>query len=120
MLPAPTTTAVSTPSRWTLMTSSATASIVARSMPYSRSPISDSPESFSRMRRKTGRGSARVVTASSGRTVTSAAQLEPLELENLRAFIGERLSDLLRRVVDPLLVGKHIGAEEALVEHPID
>src|SRR5438067_8574586 len=120
MLPAPTTTAVSTPSRWTLTISCATASIVARSIPYSRSPMSDSPDSFKRMRRNTGRTSARATTTSSGLMLTSAAQLEPLELEHLRPFVAECLLDLLRGVMDPLLVRQHVGAEESLVQHALD
>jgi hypothetical protein len=69
MFPAPTTIPVSTPEVCTSTISSAIASIVPRSMPYSRSPISDSPESFSRMRRKTGRSSVAVATASSELTL---------------------------------------------------
>jgi hypothetical protein len=73
MFPAPTTIAVSTPEVCTSTISCAIASIVARSMPYSRSPISDSPESFSRMRRKTGRSSVAGVAASSEETVIGRA-----------------------------------------------
>jgi len=50
MFPAPTTTAVSTPREWTSTISSPSRSTVARSRPYSRDPISASPESFSRTR----------------------------------------------------------------------
>src|SRR5712691_4208902 len=120
MFPAPTTIPVSTPLAWTSTISSATASIVSRSMPYSRSPISDSPDSLSRMRRKTGRALCDTTADSSDRTLTSAAQLEPLELEHLGTLVRERLADLLAGVVDPLLVDEHIGAEEALVQHPVD
>src|SRR5438034_8080947 len=89
-------------------------------MPYSRSPISDSPDSFNRRRRKTGSGSAGATTTSSGRTLTSAAELEPLELEDLRTLVRQRPPDLLRRVVDPFLFGQHVRTEEPLVQHPLD
>src|SRR5687768_18547836 len=56
MLPAPTTTAISTPWARTSPTWVATRSIWAGSVPYSRSPISASPESFSRTRLKRGSG----------------------------------------------------------------
>src|SRR3954467_14999398 len=50
MLPPPTTTATSTPSAWTRSTCSAMALMRSGSAPYSRAPISASPESFRRMR----------------------------------------------------------------------
>src|SRR5690349_7997552 len=49
-----------------------------------------------------------------------AAELEALELEHLGALLAERVRDLLRGVVDPLLVEQHVRTEEALVEHPFD
>src|SRR4051794_38024981 len=52
MLPPPTTTATSTPSACTRRTCSAMASMRSGSAPYSRSPMSASPESFRRMRSK--------------------------------------------------------------------
>src|SRR3954466_7147886 len=55
MLPPPTTTATSTPRSCCLRPCSAIASIRPGSAPYSRSPMSASPESFSRMRLKAGR-----------------------------------------------------------------
>src|SRR5919201_53435 len=120
MFPAPTTIAISTPSAWTATISSATASIVARSIPYSRSPISDSPESFSRMRRKTGRPASARATVSSDCTAISADQREALELQHLRALFAEHLADRLGGVVDPLLVRQDAVGEEALVEHALD
>src|SRR5579875_3781374 len=54
MLPPPTTIAISTPRRWTRATSAAIASTRAGSVPYSRSPISASPESFSSTRANIG------------------------------------------------------------------
>src|SRR5919199_1519813 len=86
--------------------SSAIASTVGRSMPYSRSPIIASPESLSRIRWKTG----------------SATQGEALELEHLGALLGEGLGHGLRLVVDPGLVEEDAAAlrEEALVHHSVD
>src|SRR5918995_4935959 len=52
MLPAPTTIATSTPRPRTSPTWFAIRSICPGSVPYSRSPISASPESFSRIRLK--------------------------------------------------------------------
>src|SRR3954470_7929700 len=52
MFPPPTTTATSTPSACTRSTCSAMALMRSGSAPYSRSPISASPESFRRMRSK--------------------------------------------------------------------
>ena len=51
MFPPPTTIATSTPRRWTAATSFAIASTRSGSVPYSRLPISASPESFSSTRR---------------------------------------------------------------------
>src|SRR5919198_1389222 len=100
------TIATSTPRSRTSRISAAIASTVGRSMPYSRSPISASPESFRRMRWKTGSGT----------------QGEALELEHLGALLCERLGHSLRLVVDPGLVEEDAAAlcEEALVHHPVD
>src|SRR5690242_9587148 len=54
MLPPPTTIAVSTPRRCVSATSAAIAFTHSGSVPYSRSPISASPDSLSRIRRNTG------------------------------------------------------------------
>src|SRR5271167_3127528 len=54
MLPAPTTIATSTPWSRTAVTCRATATTRSGSVPYSRSPISASPESFNRIRLKAG------------------------------------------------------------------
>src|SRR3954452_22243124 len=54
MLPAPTTIASSTPSSWTRAISAATARTRSGSVPYSREPMRDSPESLIRTRLKTG------------------------------------------------------------------
>src|ERR671933_2589456 len=98
--------ATSTPCSRTSRISAAISSTVGRSMPYSRSPISASPESLSRIRWKAG----------------SATQGEALELEHLGAFLRQGLADRLRLVVDPGLVEEDAAAlrEEALVHHPVD
>src|SRR6476646_1347110 len=75
------------------------------------------------MRRNIDRASSGAATVSSGCTVTlsrSAAQLEPLELQHLRALLAERVADLLGGIVDPLLVDEHVRSEEALVQHPLN
>ena len=56
MLPAPTTIATSTPRSRIAATWRAIRSTSAASVPYSSSPISASPESFSRMRLNWGSG----------------------------------------------------------------
>src|SRR5918912_2507639 len=55
MLPAPCTTATSTPRSCTPLIWAAIASTRAGSVPYSRSPMSASPDSLRRMRSKAGR-----------------------------------------------------------------
>src|SRR5947209_14931219 len=70
MLPPPTTIATSTPRRWVVATSVAIAVTQSGSVPYSRSPIRASPESFSRIRRNTG-------GAMSGAAGVSAADGKP-------------------------------------------
>src|SRR5579864_2495381 len=111
-------------------------------MPWSRVPISASPESFSRMRRNTGAPSDACTAACSDRTVIpapapakpvpplphglrlayacSSGEHEELELEHLAAGFLQRLADGLRGVVDPLLVDEDVRAEEALVQHALD
>src|SRR5918995_7350861 len=54
MLPAPCTTATSTPRSCTPLICAAIAFTRPGSVPYSRSPMSASPDSFRRMRSKTG------------------------------------------------------------------
>src|SRR3954469_21467732 len=54
MLPAPRTMPISTPRSWTVLICSATALRRSGSVPYSSEPIRDSPDSFSRIRLKTG------------------------------------------------------------------
>ena len=106
MFPPPTTIASSTPRCWTPTISSAIAATRAGSRPCSRSPISASPESFRRTRRETGRSA--VLSAGTASVLVTLAELEPLELEHLGAFLAERLADRLCLVVDPDLLGEHL------------
>src|ERR687898_3383079 len=108
MFPAPTTIAISIPCSWRSAISAAMRSTSCRSRPYSMSPMSASPDSFSRIRRKAGlpAGSARKGVA--------------LVLEDFELMLLERLGNRLAGVVDPLLVGQHGLAEEALRKHPLD
>src|SRR5437763_3793629 len=100
-------------------TSFASACVTAGSIPYSRSPMSASPESLSRTRRKAGtlgRGRSR------SRAVPSSREREALELEHFGSRFGEHLANRLRAVVDPRLIGEHPAPlrKEALVEHSGD
>src|SRR5215207_4004844 len=108
MLPAPTTIAISMPNSWRSAISAAMRSTSWRSRPYSMSPMSASPDSFNRTRRKAGlpAGSARKGVA--------------LVLEDFELMLLERLGNRLAGVVDPFLVGQHGLAEEALRKHPLD
>src|SRR5438270_235721 len=103
-----------------LTVSPATASIVGRSIPYSRSPISASPESFSRTRLKASWPPFGAADGSDCWVATSAGEREALELEHLCAFGREGVADGRGRVVDPRLLGQHLRGEEALPEHPLD
>src|ERR687895_524524 len=107
MFPAPTTIAISTPRSWSSRISPAIRSTSFRSRPYSFSPISASPESFSRTRRKAAPPSC-------------SCKSLPVVLEDLQLMLLERLRDGLAGVVDPLLVGKDHLAEEPLREHPLN
>src|ERR687891_1816443 len=122
MFPAPTTTQTSTPVSWTATISPAIASTVRWSTPYSRPPISASPESLRSTRRKTGRAAAAGSGASSDFTAIggSAGEREALELEHLGTLVAERLGNRLAGVVDPRLLGQHLRGEEALAEHALD
>src|SRR3954451_7949846 len=110
MLPAPSTIAISTPRSCPRLISSATSRSRVRSVPYSRSPMSDSPDSLSRIRRKMGAGPS--VT----RRGRSLADREPREapdhdvLAGLGRQVGAHLLDRARLVlvlVDVLLVEQH-------------
>src|SRR6266540_1279220 len=109
MLPPPTTIAISTPLRCTSTISSAIASIVGRSMPYSRSPMSASPDSFSRMREKAGSPEPAGAEVASGTLIRQARSArtraprrlrrERLELLVLRDRLGLAADRHHRRVV---------------------
>src|SRR6476660_3064271 len=110
MLPAPITSAISSPPFWTSTLSSASPSIVSGSIPWSRSPISASPESFSRTRSNgavLGSGVAALVTR-------LLCQGEAAELNHLEPRLLERGADLLAGLVDPLLVLEHAVGEPLL------
>src|SRR5690242_13986601 len=123
MLPPPTTIATSTPRRWTSATSRAIVLTRSGSVPYSRSPISASPESFSSTRRNTaGR------EAEASRCAVSATDREPREAANhdvLTGLAGKRCAQLLDRLpamlvlVDVLLAQEH-HVVEPLVELALD
>src|SRR5215213_1161420 len=125
MLPPPTTIASSTPSACTPTISSAIAATVLRSMPYEWSPISDSPESFSRTRRKVGAPPAgeRSATSSVCTVTRLFCDREALEGDDMRVRRRKRLTDRLCRVVDPGLLGERaarLRCVEALREHALD
>src|ERR671924_1292573 len=115
---APITIATSTARSCTSLISAAIASTVGRSIPYSRGPMRASPESFSRMRWKTGAREAAIACSE----LASVTEGKALELEHLGALLGERLRDRLRLLVDPRLVEEDAAAlrEVALVHHPVD
>src|SRR5581483_4671375 len=102
MFPAPITSAISSPPACVSTISRASASIRSGSMPWSRPPISASPDSFSKTRSN---------GAGLGRGVALATRLlcqgEPAELNHLEARLRQRLPGLLAGLVDPLLVREH-------------
>src|SRR3954471_7780579 len=128
MLPPPTTTATSTPRSCCLRTWSAIAAMRAGSAPYSRSPISASPDSFNRMRLKAGSASVMLSRSASVRTrrgrpkcwqcgaLNLLADLEPGEAPDhdvLACLRGGRRAQALDRLprglvrVHVLLVQQH-------------
>src|SRR3954463_6033820 len=122
MLPAPITIATSTPVPWTSAISAASASTVGRSRPYSRSPISDSPETFRRTRRNaTARSSS--VSAGAPAVPPSVSQGDALERNDRRARLAQHLGDGLGRLAAPRLVEQHAARRlrvVALREHALD
>src|SRR5581483_2959292 len=111
MLPPPTTIATSTPRRCTAATSWAIACTRSGSVPYSRSPISASPESFRSTRRYAGaaalEGSCWAVSA------TDLEPREPADHDVLAGLRRECLPELLDRLaavlvlIDVLLPHQH-------------
>src|SRR5439155_17669486 len=114
--------ASSTPSFCTSTISSASEAMRSGEMPYSWSPISASPESFSTTRPKAGTGSPSGATLFSGLTFIAASLCQGVALErnDLEPLLGEGLRDGLARVEDPRLLGEHVLGEEALLQHPLD
>src|SRR4051794_39130802 len=116
MFPAPITSATSRPLCWTSTISSASAEIWSASTPWSRSPISASPESFSRTRWN-GRSEGARSCACAVRS--SPGNGHPLELDHLEPALLQPLPDGLRGVVDPLLLEQDL-LREPLVEAAFD
>ena len=87
------------------------------SMPNSSGPISASPESFSSTRRN-GAPAARAAAGDLLRLAAVSPASEIRSNSTTSALVLERLRHRLRRVVDPRLLGEHLGREEALVDHP--
>src|SRR5918999_2879435 len=107
MFPPPTTMATSTPRSVTPLTASAIAPIRSRSAPYSSSPMSASPDSFRRMRRKAACPS---LPAPSSPIVLLLPDLEPLEAPDHHVLTGlcrGRRAQLLDGLA-PVLVGVHV------------
>src|SRR5918997_2606546 len=113
MLPAPTTIAISMPRAWTAAICAATARTRPGSVPYSRSPISASPDSFSRTRLNTG---SEITSA------TSLADREAREppdddvLAGLRRQVRAQLLD--RLAVEPVGVDVRLLEQDGLL-HPL-
>src|SRR4051794_19446426 len=125
MFPAPTTIAISRPSERTSTISAAISSILCGSIPYSRSPMSASPETLSSTRRKIGVVPASADAESGASIDTSAAgeQRVTHELDDLEPALGQHLACRLRGLPRPRLVGEHAAGglrEEPLREHPLD
>src|SRR3954453_14901843 len=95
MLPAPTTTATSTPRCCAAAIWRAIAATRSGSVPKARSPMRASPESFSRTRPKAGASSSPAMPACG-----LSADLEPREVADddvLARLVGDLLADLLDR-----------------------
>src|SRR4051794_18507722 len=122
MFPAPITIATSTPVSWTPAISAASASTVGRSSPYSRSPISDSPETLRSTRRNATRCSS-CVSAGAPAVTRSVSQGDTLERNDLGSGLAQHLRHGLGGVAAPRLVEQDAAGrprEEALREHALD
>src|ERR671910_575294 len=107
MLPAPCTTATSTPRSCTPLICAAIASTRVGSVPYSRSPMSASPDSFRRMRSKAGAGTGRLALGADGEAGEAA---HDDVLARRPGELGAHLLDGLAAVavaVDVLLLEQH-------------
>src|SRR3954471_11692985 len=109
MFPAPTTIAISRPSERTSTISAAISSILCGSIPYSRSPMSASPETLSSTRLKIGRAPAPAGAESGASIATSAAgeQRVTHELDDLKPALGQHGAGWLRGLPRPCLVDEH-------------
>src|SRR5579871_5677620 len=103
MLPPPGTIASCTPESTTPRTAAAIATTRSGSVPYSRSPISASPESFRRTRENTGPGMSGLF-----------ADHEARETPDHDVLAGRR-GDLVRELADRLAVVL-VGVDVGLVE----
>src|ERR671930_780780 len=107
MLPAPSTIAISTPRSCSCLTWAATARSRSGSVPKSSEPMRDSPESFRRIRRKSGCGTRR------GSLLAHGEAREPADHDVLAGLGREVRADLLDGAalvllaVDVLLVEEH-------------
>src|SRR5436190_1064854 len=107
MFPPPTTIATSTPRSWTRFTVRAMPWMRSASTPYSSGPISASPESFSRMRRKAGFPSPST-TCDMGRRLTADLEAsEPPDHHVLARLGGDVRAQLLDRAA-LVLVRVHV------------
>src|SRR3954463_7815519 len=99
MLPAPSTTAISTPRSCTRLIWRAIAETLLPSIPNSRSPIRASPDSLSRMRSKTGSPAAGAPSAASAGEATvlrpDREAGEALDDDVLAELAGQLGADLL-------------------------
>src|SRR4051812_35363827 len=101
MLPPPITTATSTPVARTSTSSRATASTVSASRPYSRGPMSASPDSLRTTRENAGaaRTASGAATASASSRATVLGDRVPGVVEDLDAPLLQHLADGARRLV---------------------
>src|SRR4051794_6613274 len=107
MLPAPTTTAISTPRALTSCTCRVMASIRPGSVPYSSEPIRASPEIFSSTRLKTGSAIGGKPYPATGLFLADRVAREACDadvLARLRGQVGAQLLDRLALVA----VGAHV------------
>src|SRR5437016_6570 len=117
MFPPPTTIATSMPRRWTAATSRAIVWTRSGSVPYSRSPISASPESLSSTRRNTA-----VPAADGTRCAVSATDGEPRKAADhdvLTRFAGKRRAELLDRLAAVLVLVDVLLAQQHYVVEPL-
>src|SRR5438477_10545656 len=114
MLPPPTTIATATSRLWTAETSAAIACTRSGSVPYSRSPINASPESFSSTRLYTVGGALVAIGSATYREPREAAH------DDVLAGLGrERLAQLLDRLATVLVLVDVLLAEQNHIVQPL-